>query len=331
MSEINKMLGQLFLIGFKGEEPSKEFLNFISEENIGGVILFADNCKSAKSLKKTIKQIKEATTSYPFIAIDQEGGRVCRIQGKPAQILSAAEYGEKYNVEKYSEDYNRSLIYMDSLGINLNLAPVCDLFLKENNTCLKDRCFGSDIQKVVPFITESIKCAKRNNFLSCLKHFPGLGDTEIDPHVKTAEGSYDQYIWSQREKLVFEAGIKAGSDMLMTTHLLLPKFSDTIVTGSFDIINKLIRKDLAFDSVVITDDLTMKGADILGDFGERTVKAFQAGHDILLFGQNLDASIEAYEYFRSAVDKGEITQNQIEISLERITGLKFKIAQSVFT
>lgn len=331
MNTITSQIGQLFIIGFQGQNPSKVFLNFLAEENIGGVILFADNCESITDLKETITQIKDATDAKPFIAIDQEGGRVSRIKGVPAEIHSAMDYVEKYSLEKFKDDYEKSLIYLDALGININLAPVCDIFLNEKNECLKDRCYGTTKETVIPFIEESVKLAKKQNILSCLKHFPGLGDASVDPHKATAVGDFDFHIWSLREKEVFLAGAEVGADLIMTTHISLPKMNDTLVTGSEEFIQSYLRSELNYDGAVISDDLTMKGCDPLGDYGQRTVKAFLAGHDILLFGQNLDASMEAYEHFHHAVHTNEIPEKRLQTALERVAGLKLKMIQSVFT
>ena len=331
MNTFNSQIGQLFIIGFQGRNPSKAFLNFLAEENIGGVILFADNCQSITDLKDTIRQIKHATGTKPFIAIDQEGGRVSRIKGAPAEIHSAMEYVEKYSLEKFTDDYEKSLIYLDALGININLAPVCDIFINEKNDCLKDRCYGTSKETAIPFIVESVQLAKKQNILSCLKHFPGLGDASVDPHKATAVGDFDFNIWSLREKEIFLAGVEAGADLIMTTHMTLPKMNDTLVTGSEEFIQSYLRNELNFDGVVITDDLTMKGCDPLGDYGQRTVTAFLAGHDILLFGQNMDASMEAYEHFHHAVHNNEIPEKRLKTALERVAGLKLKVAQSVFT
>ena len=330
MRKIHKLLGQLFIIGFPGAEPSSAFLNFIAEENIGGVILFADNCPSHKIIKENIRKIKQVSElKHPFIAIDQEGGRVSRISGAPAEIAAAKEYGEKYGLERFEDDYARSLYFMESIGINMNLAPVCDLFINENNECLDGRCYGKTIENAIPFVCRSVELAKKYQIISCLKHFPGLGDCAIDPHKETAVGYFDRILWEQRECKVFEAGIASGADMIMTTHIKLPRIDKTIATGSTVIVQNYLRNQLGFDGPIITDDLNMKGAEELGDIGERTLAAFHAGHDLFIFGQNIDASMEAYESFHSAFIRGEITEQRLQLSLERIAGLKFKIARSV--
>jgi len=218
---------------------------------------------------------------------------------------------------------------MESIGINLNLAPVADIFLNEGNTCLTNRCYGDTAGKVAVFVEAAVTTSKKNRLLCCLKHFPGLGAAVDDPHFQTPTAEYDEILWHQRERIPFAAGLEKGADMIMTTHVRVPAIDEQIVTGSKKIISTMLRQSLAFDGPVITDDLTMKGAAVLGDIGERTVAAFKAGHDLLLFGQDLEASMQAYDYFVNAYERGEIDEQRIEASLSRIAGIKFKLESTV--
>ncbi len=329
MTELLKRVGQLFVVGFPAQKPSRAFLNFVGEENIGGVILFKSNCPTHQAVQKSIQIIKSyCRYNVPFIAVDQEGGRVCRIAGAPAEFASPASYGETMALDHFEEDFGRSALCMEGLGINLTLGPVCDIYLNDLNECLRDRCFGRKCQQVIPFVKRAVEVLKKYGLLSCLKHFPGLGAAEVDPHQATSAVSYDELIWDQREKLPFAAGIESGADMIMTTHVRVPAMDRTVVTGSSKIITNLLRRCLAFDGPIITDDLTMKGAECLGDIGQRAVAAFMAGHDLLLFGQDIDAAMEAYEYFKSAVTRNEISAERLTASLDRVAGIKFKLGKS---
>jgi len=290
MKELINKIGQLFIVGFRGEKPSPAFLSFVAETQIGGVILFADNCPTHQAAADNIQLIKSQYRSgLPFIAIDQEGGRVCRLKGAPAEYKSAATYGAAGGVERFAEDFSRSMVFMESIGINVNLAPVADLAINPENSCLQDRCFGDLPNEVARFVEKAVEIASQSRMLSCLKHFPGLGAASIDPHTAAAKLEHDEMIWQQRELIPFLAGVHKGADLIMTTHVRLPKSDSSIVTSSAKIIDTLLRGYLAFDGPVITDDLTMGGAAELGNFGERTVAAFEAGHDLLLTGQDFDS------------------------------------------
>ena len=331
MSNVVKKIGQLFIAGFPGADIPQPFLDFLSEDQLGGVILFADNCPSQTATRENIEQLKACCKlSPPFIAIDQEGGRVSRLKGAPAEIKSASEYGRENKIESFIEEYRRSAVYMESMGINVNFAPVADICTNKENACLNDRCYGSDPGAVAMFVKASVNVARSSGILSCLKHFPGLGAATNDPHEKTATADYDMYEWRNHEMIPFADGVAAGADLIMTTHLRLPNIDDVITTGSKKIINEMIRQILAFDGPVITDDLTMEGAAELGDIGERTVAAFAAGHDLLLFGQNYEAAMRAYDHFVDAHLRGDITSEQILGALNRVAGIKYKLFRHVY-
>lgn len=329
MENILKRIGQLFVLGFAGEAPSKEFLDFVGEEQIGGVVLFEENCPTYSVARQNICRIVERLDTQPFVAIDQEGGRVCRLRGAPAEFKAAAEYGHNNSLERFREDYSRSVVLMSSLGINLNLAPVADLFLNDKNKCLEGRCFGDDPAKVAEFVKASVAVAQSQGMLCCLKHFPGLGAASIDPHEATATASYDRLLWQQRERIPFAAGVEAGVDLIMSTHMVAERLDQHIATISHEIITNLVRDDLNFDGPVITDDLSMKGADALGDYGQKAVAAFSAGHDLLLFCHDFEATTEAFEYFAGAVQAGEISEAKIQTALERVSGVKLKLGRPV--
>lgn len=329
MSQKQRKIGQLFIIGFPGNEPPAPFLHFAEEAQLGGIILFEDNCRTHLMASETIERIKACYTSRPpFVAIDQEGGRVCRLRGVPAEFKAAAAYAAEDNQEHFREDYARAMVLLDSLGINMNLAPVADISLNSLNSCLKDRCFGDNAAQVAQFVQTAVSITNTQGMISCLKHFPGLGAAIVDPHQATSEADYEDFVWRQREKIPFAAGVEAGADMIMTTHLRLPKVDERIVTGSSKIISEWVRGVLDFDGPIITDDLCMAGAAALGHIGERTVAAFKAGHDLLLFGQDYEAAIEAYDYFVDAVERGEITEDELRTSMDRIAGIKFKLKKS---
>jgi len=329
MDEILKQIGQLFVVGFPGEEPPESFLDFVAEDRVGGVILFEENCRTDLAARENIGRIKARCQTPPLIAIDQEGGRVCRLKGAPAEFKAATVYGARRDVEHFREDYTRAALLLESIGVNLNLAPVVDLRLNEKNTCLAERCFSADPEVVAMFARVSVAVSHGQGLLSCLKHFPGLGAAQIDPHQRTATADYDPLIWQQRERIPFAAGIDAGADMVMTTHLALPRIDPVPATGSRKVVTQLLRENLEFDGVVATDDLTMKGAESLGDIGERTVAAFKAGHDLLLFGRDYESAIQAYDRLARAVSEREIDRSAVRISLDRIAGLKFRLGRSV--
>ncbi|MBD3333423.1 hypothetical protein GF356_11295, partial [candidate division GN15 bacterium] len=146
-------------------------------------------------------------------------------------------------------------------------------------------------------------------------------------HLETPSVNYSTEQWRDRERLPFAAAIAEQVDMVMTTHLVAKDWDDIIITGSAGIVHDRLRDDLGFDGVVVTDDLLMGGAAQLGDCGQRAVAALSAGHDLLLFGEEIDQSQEAYEAVKAAVRSGEIPAEQVQQALDRVATLKLKLAR----
>lgn len=325
-----EQIGQLFITGFDTPEPSDEFLEFFKSQNVGGVILFENNCTPHHRAEEAIKRIISASPkSTPLIGVDQEGGRVCRFRGAPAEFGAASKYGKNKNIELYKEQFSRAAYYLYSLGINLIFGPVADIELNAESECLKGRTFGKSPANIIPFVENNIRISRKAGLLTCLKHFPGLGAAQNDPHQEISVADYDYQTFLNREALTFMAGIEAGADMVMSTHMILPKIDRRPATASEIIIEQLLRDKLNFDGIIITDDLLMKGADTLGNYGVRAMKAFKAGHDLLLFGKNYRAAHKAIEYFKNEYQRGHLKDMRIKESLERISGIKSRLSLMV--
>jgi len=322
-------IGQLFIIGFDGAKPPDDFVEFMVSENIGGVILFEKSCTPHANAERLIKDINAVSPRVPFIAVDQEGGRVCRFRGAPAEYPSPSKFKSRSDLESYAEQFSRAAYYIHSLGVNLLLGPVADLGLNDKNECLRGRTFGKNPAHVIPYIEKTIKICRRIGLLTCLKHFPGLGAASQDPHHKLATADYDLQTFLNREALTFKAGIDLGADMVMSTHILLPKLDSRMATESEVIVNLFLREKLNFDGVAISDDLLMKSFGASENYGERALRAFKAGHDILLFGPDFDAAKSAIAHFKQAYRDGEIDDERLTISLDRISGIKSKLTSSV--
>lgn len=319
-------IGELFVIGFPGERPPSPWWAYVRDECIGGVIYFEESCRDHQAFRRLTEEVREMVRPRTILAsIDQEGGRVCRLKGVPAEYKAAAEYGKTNDLLHFAEEYRRSASFLESLGINCNFAPVADIEFPTVNPALTGRCFGSSPDQVGKFVARSIEVAHESGLVACAKHFPGLGAAVVDPHVAVSRGSYDLVDWRHREALPFKAAIAAQVDLVMTTHLILEKIDPVPVTFSDRYVNEWLRKDLGYDGAVITDDLTMAGADEFGSIGMRTVAAFLAGHDLLLFGREFERAMEAYDHFVDCYERGEIDPARVRQALQRVAGLKYKL------
>ena len=236
-----------------------------------------------------------------------------------------SQYAQRNDIELFSEHYSRAAYYLASLGVNLIFGPVADLGINPNNACLAGRTFGNNPARAIPFIEKAVRISGRAGLVSCLKHFPGFGAAKNDPHQMLAEADYDFQTFVNREALTFKAGIGVGADMIMTTHMTLPSVDKWPATISAKLLKELLRDTLEFDGIAITDDLLMAGAENFGNYGERAFKAFEAGHDMLLFGRNFKATQIALKHFKEACSGGTISRSRVESSIERISGIKSKV------
>jgi beta-N-acetylhexosaminidase len=321
-------LGQLLMIGIPGTGLDPESLSLIKEHGIGNFILFSRNVTGGPDqTKKLCDDLNEACADAgvpaPLIAVDQEGGPVQRL-GPPfwPEILSNQEVALSRNPEaKASVQAETAAKILDSLGIRLNLAPVLDLAQNGTEGVLKGRSYGTDPLEVSILGEEYIRTLQANGVGATAKHFPGIGRVEKDPHFQRP------VVTASKETLIhemspFRESVKVGVKAVMTSHV---KFSaldqEEPATFSKIIVNELLRREMGFQGLLLTDDLEMGGITGYGSLGEAAVKAVIAGHDILLICHKGQRVREALDALDKAWSQGILNTNKLDLSLERIAGL----------
>jgi beta-N-acetylhexosaminidase len=300
--DLERILGQLFLLGFHGEAVSDNhpIVDDIRERNLGGVILFerllaknldCNNIITATQVRQLTGALQDLAGKRLLIGVDQEGGRVCRLKagrGFPASV-AAAELGQ-WNDPVLTEIHSLTTACMlQSLGINLNLAPVVDLNTYADNPIIGrlERSLSADAGKVIKHAEAWVKAHRAQNILTCLKHFPGHGSSRNDSHLGFVDISGT---WNSNELKPFAELIKLGlADTIMTGHLF-NRHLDTEhpATLSHSTITGILRKKLNFKGVVLTDDLQMKAITDRYGLDEAICLAFTAGIDMVVIGNNLD-------------------------------------------
>ena len=218
----------------------------------------------------------------------------------------------KANAETIARD-------MVSCGFNTDLAPVADVWSNPDNTVIGDRAYSQDFAQATQLIPAAVEGFHAGGVACALKHFPGHGDTVEDSHDTQAyvNKSLDQ-LW-QEELQPFRAGVAAGADLVMVGHLVVPDLDSEPATFSYRIVTELLREELGFYGVVITDSLQMKAVTEHWSSGEAAVKAIQAGVDLLLCPEDPEAAVDA---LLDAVERGDLTRERIEESVLRILELK---------
>lgn len=336
---LEEKIGQLFIVGFSGEEIDKDIEYMIKNYYVGGFILFQENIKSIDQTLKLINSLKKANenNNIPlFISTDEEGGKVTRVSNLFGSIPGSREIGEIDN-EEYSFKIGDIIGYrLKSIGFNLDFAPVLDINSNPKNTVIGARSYGRTKDIVSKHGIQVMKGIKSNNVIPTIKHFPGHGDTFIDSHLDLPVVNKDLEELKKMELMPFKEAIDMGADMVMVGHMLFPKIdSENPATFSKEIITNLLRKDLNYDKVIITDDMTMGAITKNYDIEKAAIKSLKAGTDIILICHNYEDQVKVIESIKEAVKSGEILEKEIDEKVYRIVklkeeyGLKDEIIESI--
>lgn len=319
--------GRLFIVSFPEEAPADRTLHFIQDNRIGGVILFADHCRSQDGLRSWLGDFKKTLDYNLIVAVDQEGGRVRRFQRNFPALESPRYYGHKQDITSYQNDLAHVCERLYEIGVNLNLVPTVDLFDTQKDHVLDSRTFSDDMEIVRRFAEETIARHREHRLLTCAKHFPGLGRSCGDPHRVSSVADLSEEDCFEKELKPFEAVIAYGVDAIMVTHVSIPRVDDRPAIVSEKIIKGWLKDRLAFAGAVITDDLLMEGAAEAAPHSQLAIKSFEAGADILLFGQNLKKAKQAFDTFSEYWDSGKFNTERMADACTRVDTLAKKISR----
>jgi beta-N-acetylhexosaminidase len=316
------------MIGLQGYLKDAAVENLIVKYKVGGVILLEQNIQSSQQLTKLLKDLKianEGNRVNLFFSVDEEGGRVERMPKDLKRLPSAQIIGESNNETTAYTDGNIIGTELQTFGFNLDFAPVMDINSNPNNKVIGDRAFGNTPEKVTEMAMAVMKGIQATNTITCLKHFPGHGDTEVDSHVGLPIVNNNIDRLRSFELIPFKEGIKAGADMVMVAHILLPNIDSQFPASmSKVIITDLLRQEMGFKGVVITDDLTMGAIAKNYDIALAATTSLKAGSDIVLVCNDINKQIKVIEGIKEAVAKGEISETEIDEKVYRILSLKDK-------
>jgi len=323
-----KEIGQLFMCGMPGTMLDEETLRLIRDYNPGGIILFARNIEDPLQVAGLCRDLQKAALKYHgtplFLAVDQEGGRVARLREPftPFPGNSAIGADEK-PVEKAVEFGRTTATEMKLVGLNMDLAPVVDVRRGEIEKHLDGRSFGEDPQRVALLGRSVIESLQANGVMAVAKHFPGLGRADLDPHFHLPRIGIDIEEIMSVNMPPFKAAIEADVSGIMTSHAVYPSLDgERPATLSTSIMTNLLRKELGFEGLLLSDDLEM-GA-IAGTWGvaEGAATAFAAGADLLLICKEQSLAKQSANEIRKRIDSGAIPLYRLGESLGRIRKAK---------
>lgn len=292
---------------------------------VGGVILFGGNISYPEQVTALIGGMQEAAKIPLLVGVDEEGGIVSRLSGIGITRYydSMAVYGSEGAVERVEEIGGEIADDICAVGFNVDFAPVADIVTNPNNTEIGVRSFSSDPSVASEMVEAMVRGLQDGGCVSCLKHFPGMGSTEADSHYGTSVSPRTLDELRSSELLPFRAGIESGAQMVMVSHMSLPNVlgDDTPCDLSPEIVTQLLREELGFDGVVITDSHAMASVTERYDAGRAALLAIQAGCDIVLMPDSLTRAVAVLQ---AAVSSGELTEERVDESVSRILTLKYR-------
>lgn len=336
---LEEKIGQMFIVTLGELETGNingGYPTFISDNqiatlqkyNVGGVIFFADNLTNSKDdLTTYISKLQENSKYKMFISVDEEGGIVSRLGSNGhmdvTKYPNMVEIGNTADPSKAYDVGTTLGSQMKVLGFNVDFAPVSDVNTNLNNPVIGKRAFGNTSDIVAKMVPEEVKGLQENNVSATLKHFPGHGDTSTDSHtgLPKVEKTLDDL--RSLELLPFKGGIEAGVDFILTAHIDLPNITGTDLpaTMSKTIVTDLLRTELGFKNIIITDALNMGAIANNYTTKETILNCIDAGIDIMLMPVELDTATST---IKDAVDNGTITEERINESVKRIIDIKLK-------
>lgn len=313
---LEEKVAQMFLVRC----PESNQIEFIHNFQPGGYLLFGndfENKNKAEVISDIASYQSEADIGM-FIAVDEEGGTVVRVSQyfKDERFKSPQLIYSEGGYEAIKDDTKDKDAFLKEFGINLNMAPVCDISL-DSDDFMYSRSFGEDAKATGKYVQTVIKQMNKDQMGSCLKHFPGYGNNE---------DSHDQIVYDQRDLetiknndwIPFEIGIQEKANMILVCHNIVTNIDAQFPASlSYDV-HEMLRKDLSYDGVIITDDLAMDSVKNLDSDENNAVKAVKAGNDMLI---SSDASTQ-YQAVLEAIRNHEISENQIDLSVLRILHYK---------
>lgn len=286
---------------------------------VGGLIYSVDNLVTQEQTREMIENTQSYSKIPIIISADEEGGNVGRLMYK----LGTTFIHSMYSYKDMGEDtaYQNALTIgtdMVSCLFNTDFAPVADVWTNPANTVIGDRAYSDEFGQASELVAAAVRGFTESGVICCVKHFPGHGDTSTDTHEGAAVVDKSLEELRAGEFLPFEAGIEAGVDMVMVGHITVTAVDDEPATISHEVITGLLREELGWDGVVVTDSLDM-GALAGYEIGEVCVKYLEAGGDIMLGIPDLAAALTALE---TAVTEGRLTEQRIDESALRVLMLK---------
>ena len=315
---IEEKVGQMFLVRY----PDSGVIEQIKNETPGGYILFGkdfDN-ETKESILEELTEEQEASKIGLIFGVDEEGGTVVRVSSHKAfrnsKFKSPQEIWKQGQLPAILEDSKEKSELLKSIGLNMNLAPVVDVPTK-SSSFIYDRSYGRGAEKTATYTSELIKTMNEDNMISVMKHFPGYGDNE-DTHTGIAIDERPYSTFETTDFLPFKSGIEAGGPCILVSHNIVKSMDENKPASLSENVHKILREDLNFSGIAMTDDLAMDAVKSYVENGEAAVQAVLAGNDMIISSDFVPQKQEILK----AIQEKKINEDMINKAVRRIISMK---------
>jgi beta-N-acetylhexosaminidase len=320
---------QLLMVAPDPTDDPASVVEWLYENQYGGLFLQWRHLGDREWLLELGERLREMTDEAPppFLGTDEEGGLVTDLAGITTTAPSPAALGV---IDDVQLTYATALAMgekLKALGFNLVFTPSLDVNSEVKNPVIGTRSFGDTPEKVMKHGMATIEGLARSGIVACIKHFPGHGATRLDSHVTLPEVDASADLLHRRDLMPFRAAIEAGIPMIMTAHVSYPALDPTggPATLSPEILTEILRNDLGFEGVIVSDGMEMEGIASLGDPGSVAIQAIEAGVDLLMYPLDRDMAAEVAERLARALTTGELAEDRVNEALLRIGRLRLAI------
>ena len=324
-SAIRRDIGQLLIGSLAGPTITQEIRSLAREFSLGGVVLFSRNIEAPEQVAELSIDLQTLASGLPlWVSVDQEGGRVARLRKPFTEWPPMAVLGRSGSVDLASQFAAALAAELRAVGITLDYAPVLDIHTNPKNPVIGDRALADDADLVGRLGAAIVRGLQDNGVAACGKHFPGHGDTSVDSHLELPLVDHPPDRIRRVECVPFREAIRADVAFIMTAHVLVPSLDEERpATLSPRIVQAILREDLGYRGVILSDDLEMKAIAKTYEVPEAAVQALVAGCDALLVCSG-DAGVQAatLEALVHAVEDGRIPYKRIEDALKRLRHAK---------
>lgn len=287
---------------------------------VGGIVYFAKNLERQDQVKEMVDNSQKYSGIGLFVATDEEGGVVNRLMDTVGTTYIGSMYYYKDDGDETAYENAYTIANdMSALGFNLDFAPVADVWSNPDNTVIGERAYSDDYAQAAELVGNAVKGFNDGGVMCTLKHFPGHGDTAEDSHYSSA------YVHRTKEEIMademqpFRSGIEAGAELVMVGHLIVPDIDEVPATLSYKIATGILRDELKFEGVAITDSFEMESIADNYSVDDAVVMSVKAGMDMILQPKDMASAVNSIE---QAVADGELSEDRIDESVRRILTLK---------